>query len=299
VVSIGEKIKILRKLKGITQEELSEVFHISYQAISKWENGLAQPDISIIPVIANYFGVTIDELFGFKLNSLTNKERFIQFMVNNGMLKVIKDNNKDNSNINKDNSNIKNNNINKNHINNGNINHDVNFSINTEKFETNGQIAKVGGFFADFIRDNNIEFDTMVGLAYHGIAFSSATSIALFEKYGMSVNYCHDRLVPDSRERIICGHTLKDKEKVVIIDDLIFSGSNLIKRIERLKTLADIEVTAVIVIADFMSTRDNDLMTGAQRIEEQYGTKVYSIITKEDITRAIQNDIIASGEYLV
>jgi len=78
VISIGEKIKYLRKQKDITQEELSEVLHISYQAISKWENGMAQPDITIIPVIANYFGVTIDELFGYKLNAMTNKERFIQ-----------------------------------------------------------------------------------------------------------------------------------------------------------------------------------------------------------------------------
>lgn len=88
MVSIGENIKRLRKLKGITQEELSDVLHISYQAISKWENGLAQPDISILPTVANYFGVTIDELFGFQLDSLNNKERFIQFMANNGMLKV-------------------------------------------------------------------------------------------------------------------------------------------------------------------------------------------------------------------
>jgi transcriptional regulator with XRE-family HTH domain len=87
VVSIGDKIKLLRKLKGITQEELSDVLHISYQAISKWENGLAQPDISTIPVIANYFGLTIDELFDYRLDALTNKERFIQFMANNGMLK--------------------------------------------------------------------------------------------------------------------------------------------------------------------------------------------------------------------
>lgn len=39
--SIGDKIKLLRKLKGITQEELSDVLHISFQAISKWENGVS------------------------------------------------------------------------------------------------------------------------------------------------------------------------------------------------------------------------------------------------------------------
>ncbi len=276
MTSIGDKIKLLRKLKGITQEELSEVLHISFQAISKWENGLAQPDISIIPVIANYFGVTIDELFGFKLNSMTSKERFIQFMMNNGMLKIGMEQNPSN-----------------------NTSHsDVDISINTERFETNSQISKIGGFFADFIRENNIEFDTMVGLAYHGIAFSSAASMALFDKYGITINYCYDRLVPDSRQRIICGHTLEDGERVVIVDDLIFSGHSLNERIEKLKKLADIEIAAVIVIADFMSKSKDDIKTGSQRIEEMYNTKVYSIITKEDINRAVKSDVILSNDYM-
>lgn len=109
----------------------------------------------------------------------------------------------------------------------------------------------------------------------------------------MTVNYCYDRLVPDSRQRIICGHTLSDKEKVVIIDDLIYSGNNLIERIERLKEMAELEIAAVIVITDFMSTLDGEIKTGAQKIEERYGTKVYSIITRDDINRAINNNIIA------
>jgi orotate phosphoribosyltransferase len=273
VVSIGDKIKYLRKQKSITQEELADVLHISFQAVSKWENGIAQPDVSIIPVIANYFGVTIDELFGYKLNAMTYKERFIQFMVNNGALKL------------------------------ETIHFESEkgpeFNINTERFDTNAQISKIGGFFADCIRENNIEFDTLVGLAYHGIAFSTATSTTLFDKYGMTINYCYDRQIPDSKGRIICGHSLQEKEKVVIVDDLIFSGETLIERIERLKETVNIDVTAVIVIADGMTTIEDNLKTGAQMIEEKYGAKIYSIITKDDIVRAIENDIIAGKEYLV
>ena len=60
--TIGETIKKLRKAKGMTQEELAEVIHVSYQAVSKWENG-GSPDLEMLPVLANTFGVTIDELF--------------------------------------------------------------------------------------------------------------------------------------------------------------------------------------------------------------------------------------------
>ena len=76
---IGETIKKLRKAKGMTQEELAEVIHVSYQAVSKWENG-GSPDLEMLPVLANTFGVTIDELMGFKLAAYTNKEKFIRLM---------------------------------------------------------------------------------------------------------------------------------------------------------------------------------------------------------------------------
>ena len=54
-----------------------------------------------------------------------------------------------------------------------------------------------------------------MGFAYHDVAFSADTAYSLFSKYGIIVDYCYDRKFPDSRGRIICGHTLKDGEKDV------------------------------------------------------------------------------------
>lgn len=62
-MTIGEKIKQLRKKNDVTQEKLADYLHISYQAVSKWENNTASPDISMIVPIANFFGVPIDILF--------------------------------------------------------------------------------------------------------------------------------------------------------------------------------------------------------------------------------------------
>lgn len=61
-MTIGEKIKQLRKEKDVTQEKLADYLNISYQAISKWENNTACPDISLIVPLANFFGVTTDEI---------------------------------------------------------------------------------------------------------------------------------------------------------------------------------------------------------------------------------------------
>ncbi len=61
--SIGEVIRELRKRDGITQEKLAEILGISFQSVSRWENGLALPDITLIPVLARYFKVSADTLF--------------------------------------------------------------------------------------------------------------------------------------------------------------------------------------------------------------------------------------------
>ncbi len=62
-MKIGEKIKSLRKKHDMTQEDLANYLGVSFQAISKWECGIASPDISLFVPLSRLFGVTIDELF--------------------------------------------------------------------------------------------------------------------------------------------------------------------------------------------------------------------------------------------
>lgn len=62
-MTIGEKIKYLRQKNDITQEKLAEYLNISYQSVSKWENNNAMPDIALVVPLANFFGVSIDDLF--------------------------------------------------------------------------------------------------------------------------------------------------------------------------------------------------------------------------------------------
>ena len=60
--TLGKRIADLRKKKGMTQEELAQVFGISAQAVSKWENDITCPDISILSQLARTLGVSSDEL---------------------------------------------------------------------------------------------------------------------------------------------------------------------------------------------------------------------------------------------
>ena len=265
-MTIGKNVKRLRMNLGMTQEQLAERLHISGQAVSKWENETALPDITLLPALADCFGVTIDELMDYERRILTYKERFVKFMAANGVLNF------------KDvqlKSGIQ-----------------AHFYLNFENFTTNAQIAQIGEFFADCIRENNIEFDTILGLSYHGIAFSVATACALFRKYGMVVNYCHDRKVPDSRGRMLCGYSLRDGDKVVIVDDIISSGKTILERIDTIINRTKVQIAAVVVIADRMVQQNAEGLIGSKLIEEKYHTKLYAVITEEDIVHAIENQIV-------
>ena len=61
-MTIGKRIALLRKEKGLTQEELATHMGVSPQAVSKWENDQTCPDISALPKLARLLGVSVDEL---------------------------------------------------------------------------------------------------------------------------------------------------------------------------------------------------------------------------------------------
>ena len=78
-IKLGERIKGLRLRNKRTQEELAAALGITAQAVSRWEKALCYPDMELIPSIAKYFGISIDELFGYdnemprKIDALVKK----------------------------------------------------------------------------------------------------------------------------------------------------------------------------------------------------------------------------------
>ena len=64
-LNLGTKIRELRRRDGRTQDNLAEALGVTAQAVSRWESSGSYPDMEMIPAIANYFHVSIDELFGY------------------------------------------------------------------------------------------------------------------------------------------------------------------------------------------------------------------------------------------
>ena len=77
-IYLGENLKALRLQKGLTQEALAEKFGVSFQSVSRWERGESYPDITLLPVIATFFGVTVDSLLG--VGKVQNEEKINSYL---------------------------------------------------------------------------------------------------------------------------------------------------------------------------------------------------------------------------
>lgn len=67
-MNLGNNIKVLRTKNGMTQEKLAELLHTTSKSISRWEQSITYPDITLLPLIASIFETTTDELLGYKLS---------------------------------------------------------------------------------------------------------------------------------------------------------------------------------------------------------------------------------------
>lgn len=77
-INLGEKIKELRKRDKRKQEDLAVALGVTNQAVSRWEANGGYPDIEMLPAIANYFHITIDELFGYDSDRQTKLQSYIE-----------------------------------------------------------------------------------------------------------------------------------------------------------------------------------------------------------------------------
>lgn len=90
---IGENLKKQRKLRELTQEQLADILGVSFQSVSKWERGESYPDIEMLPTIAEYFGITTDELMGMKeIRDNADAEKILEQQKENMSKGLIKEN---------------------------------------------------------------------------------------------------------------------------------------------------------------------------------------------------------------
>ncbi|MGN0657502.1 MAG: orotate phosphoribosyltransferase, partial [Ruminiclostridium sp.] len=174
------------------------------------------------------------------------------------------------------------------------------YFINTGNYKTGAQLSQLGKYYAECIKANNIEVETLFGPAYKGIPLSVSAAVALYDKFGDEVSYCFDRKeAKDHGEGgVFVGKQLKDGEKVVIIEDVMTSGKALREVLPKLKEAADVNITGMVITVDRMEKALDSDISAVQSAYKDFGVKVYSIVNINDIISAIENDVIPGKEYL-
>ena len=126
------------------------------------------------------------------------------------------------------------------------------YFINTGNYKTGKQLAKLGEYYAECIKANNLQADTLVGPAYKGIPLSVTTAIALYNKYEEEVNYCFDRKEEKDHGEggLFVGKQLTDGERVIIIEDVMTSGKALREILPKLRATAKLNIVGMIISVD-------------------------------------------------
>lgn len=205
---------------------------------------------------------------------LTYKQRFIRFMVENGVLKfgefTLKSGRK------------------------------APYFINTGNYKTGAQLARLGEYYAECIKNNGIEAETLVGPAYKGIPLAVTTAVSLYEKFGIDLSYCFDRKeVKDHGEGgLFVGKQLEDGERVILIEDVMTSGKALREMLPKLRQAANVQIAGMVISVDRMEKGLQSDLSAVQEVFKEFGVKVYSIVTMADIIEAIESGVIEGREYL-
>lgn len=174
------------------------------------------------------------------------------------------------------------------------------YFINTGNYKTGAQLSRLGGYYAECINENKLKADTLAGPAYKGIPLSVATAVALYEKFGIDLNYCFDRKeAKDHGEGgLFVGKQLEDGERVIIIEDVMTSGKALREILPKLKAAANVEIAGMVISVDRMERGLQSELSAVQEVKRDFGVNVYSIVTIGDIISALEDGTVEGKEYL-
>ncbi len=173
------------------------------------------------------------------------------------------------------------------------------FFINTGKYRTGAQIAKLGEFYAAAIKEHyGTEADVLFGPAYKGIPLVVTVSMAMAAN-GDDVAFCFNRKeVKDHGEGgSLVGHKLSDGENVIIVEDVTTAGTSIYETVPVLKDAANVNVTGLIVSVDRMEKGKGETSAFVQ-IQNEFGMKTAAIVTLEEVVTYLYNREI-NGKVLI
>lgn len=217
----------------------------------------------MLPIIARYFGITMDELFHYRLDALTYKERFIRFMADNDVLKFGEF-----------------------RLKSGRISP---YFLSTERYSSGAQLTKIGEFYAECIRENNIHTNLLWASTDKESHIITAVGMIMYMKYGLDIS-CH---ISNTT-----GMLSAAQGEITVLKDTMASGDTLRNIMQTIRDNTGKYPSNVVLSVDRLEKGLRTDMTTTNEVQKEFGVKVFSIVTVDDIICALENSVIPGTEYL-
>jgi orotate phosphoribosyltransferase len=161
------------------------------------------------------------------------------------------------------------------------------YFFNAGLFNTGGDLARLGRFYAQALTNSTIEFDLLFGPAYKGIPIATTTAVALADHHALDIPYCFNRKEAKTHGE---GGSLVGSElagKVMLVDDVITAGTAIRESMEIIKA-HNAELSGVLIALDRQEKGQGEL-SAIQEVERDFGTQVISIVTLADLISYLED----------
>jgi len=170
------------------------------------------------------------------------------------------------------------------------------YFFNAGLFNTGGDLARLGRFYATALTESNIAFDLLFGPAYKGIPIATTTAVALADHHNIDMPYCFNRKEAKTHGE---GGSLVGSElagKVMLVDDVITAGTAIRESMEIIKAHGA-ELSGVLIALDRQEKGKGEL-SAIQEVERDFSTKVISIVTLADLVTYLEEKSEEQPEML-
>lgn len=166
------------------------------------------------------------------------------------------------------------------------------FFMNAGAYVTGTQLRRLGEYYAKAIHDTyGLDFNVLFGPAYKGIPLAVAATMAISELYGKEIRYCSNR--KEAKDHgdagILLGSSLKDGDRVVIIEDVTTSGKSIEETFPIIKAQADVEIKGLMVSLNRLEVGKGGKMGALDEIKELYGFETSAIVTMKEVVDYLYN----------
>ncbi|MEW6999102.1 orotate phosphoribosyltransferase [Colwelliaceae bacterium BS250] len=155
------------------------------------------------------------------------------------------------------------------------------YFFNAGLFNTGGDLARLGRFYATALAESDIDFDLLFGPAYKGIPIATTTAVALADHHDMDMPYCFNRKEAKTHGEggSLVGSELKGK--VMLVDDVITAGTAIRESMEIIKAHGA-ELSGVLIALDRQEKGQGEL-SAIQEVERDFNTAVIAIVGLGDV----------------